>query len=888
MSLASGTKLGRYEIRSKLGEGGMGEVYRATDQKLNRDVAIKVLPTSLATNSDRLHRFEQEAQAAGTLNHPNILAVYDVGVHENAPYVVTELLEGENFRELLSAGSLPSRKAIDYATQIARGLAAAHEKNIIHRDLKPDNLFITKDERVKILDFGLAKLSQPTTDEVGQTDIATRKVHTDPGTVMGTVGYMSPEQVRAKSVDHRSDIFSFGTVLYEMLSGRRAFQRDSAIESLNAILKEEPADFGDADGNISPALERVVLHCLEKNPDRRFQSATDVVFALESLSGVTSHRSQQTLLGSAALPTDRSVKRERWIWATACALLLLLASALAFKYVFAPVNDKPLVKLALATPENVTFPSNITISPNGLLVTFVATDANGKRHLWLRQLDSLKAEPLPATDGANGPFWSPDSHFIAYFSNHKLLKIEISGGRPQTLCDVGEYGGGTWNRDGVILFGGSEGLYRVSAQGGTPVLATKASAKEEAHRWPYFLPDGRHFVFLGDAGTTEDHHIRVGTLDSQETEILFGAISRIVYALPGYLLYVNQGALVTVPFNPSTLKVTGEVATIAERIAELGQNHEFDFSASETGTLAYQSGSYNSQLAWFDRTGKKLSAVGEPAGIVKQTLSPDDKSAAAGLVDADGRESDVWIYDFKRGTSSRLTFDPNGDGTPVWSPDGTRVVFGSNRLHTGGIDLFEKAATGTGEEKLLLQSTDAKVATNWSRNGQFLLFEDWGQQAKCAVWLMNMSGTPEPRPILQSTVFNQGQGAFSPDGQFISYTSDESGRNEVYVQRFPVTTDKWPISSGGGSQPVWGADGHELFYLSEDKKMMAVDVKVGKTFESGMPHQLFEIGPLKDFGGSSYSVTSDGQRFLISSSVEADQSSPMKIVLNWTASLKKK
>ena len=888
MSLASGTKLGRYEIRSKIGEGGMGEVYRATDQKLNRDVAIKVLPTSLATHSDRLHRFEQEAQAAGTLNHPNILAVYDVGVHENAPYVVTELLEGENFRELLSTGSLPARKAIDYATQIARGLAAAHEKNIIHRDLKPDNLFITKDERVKILDFGLAKLSQPTTDEVGQTDIATRKVHTDPGTVMGTVGYMSPEQVRAKSVDHRSDIFSFGTVLYEMLSGRRAFQRDSAIETLNAILKEEPADFGDTDSNIAPALERVMFHCLEKNPDRRFQSATDVVFALESLSGVTSHRSQQTMIGSATLSKDRSAKRERWIWATACALLFLLASAFALRYFFASTSDKPLVKLALATPENVTFPANITISPNGQLLTFVATDGNGKRHLWLRQLDSLKAEPLPSTDGASEPFWSADSHFIAYFSNHKLFKIEIPGGRPQTLCDVGEHGGGTWNRDGVILFGGAQGLYRVFAQGGTPALATKVSPKEEAHRWPYFLPDGRHFVFLGDAGTTEDHHIRVGTLDSQESEILFGAISRIVYSAPGYLLYVNQGALVAVPFNPSSLKVTGEVATIEERIAEVGPNHEFDFSVSETGTIAYKSGGYNSQLTWYDRTGKKLGTVGEPASIVVLTLSPDDKGAAAGFVDADGRASDVWIYDFKRGTSSRLTFDPNGDGNPIWSPDGTKIVFGSNRQNRGGIDLFEKAASGTGEEKLVLQSNDSKYPTSWSRDGRFLLFEDWGPQGKGEIWVTNMSGTPDPKPLLQSPVFNQTQGAFSPDVHFISYSSDESGRNEVYVQRFPVTSDRWPISSGGGFQPMWSANGHELFYVGYDKKIMAVEVKVGKTFESGIPHALFDVTSMKYLGGNSYAVTSDGQRFLISSSVEADQSSPMNIVQNWTASLKKK
>jgi serine/threonine protein kinase len=888
MSLASGTKLGRYEIRSKLGEGGMGEVYRATDHKLNRDVAIKVLPTSLTTNSDRLHRFEQEAQAAGTLNHPNILAVYDVGVHEDAPYVVSELLEGENFRELLSTGSLPARKAIDYATQIARGLAAAHEKNIIHRDLKPDNLFLTKDERVKILDFGLAKLSQPSVEEVGQTDIATRKVHTDPGTVMGTVGYMSPEQVRAVQVDRRSDIFSFGAVLYEMLSGHRAFQRDSAIETLNAILKEEPAEVGDSNDNIPPTLERVVLHCLEKNPDRRFQSATDVVFALESLSGVTSHRSQQTMIGSVSLLKERRHNRERLLWGTVCALLFLLASAFAFKYFFATTNDKPLMKLALATPDKVTFPSNITLSPNGLLVTFVASDPDGKRHLWVRPLDSLRADPLPATEGASSPFWSPDNHFIGYFANRKLFKIEISGGRPQALCEVGESSGGTWNPDGVILFGGTAGLYRISAQGGTPVLATKVSQKEEAHRWPNFLPDGRHFIFLGDAATTEDHHIRVGTLDSQESEILFPAISRIVYAPPGYLLYINQGALVTVPFNPNSLKVTGEISTVAERIAEVGDNHEFDFSVSETGNLAYQSGSFNAQLTWFDRTGKKLGTVGEPVGMVHMTLSPDANSAAAGLVDADGRESDVWIYDFKRGTSSRLTFDANGDGTPLWSPDGTKIVFGSNRQHTGGIDLFEKAASGTGEEKLLLQSNDAKFGTSWSRDGQFLLFENWRQQGKGEVWVTNMSGTPEPKPLLHSTVFNQTQGAFSPDGHFISYTSDESGRTEVYVQRFPVTSDRWPISSGGGFQPTWSANGHELFYLSGDKKMMAVEVKIGKTFESGIPHPLFDVSSLKDLLGNSYAVTADGQRFLMRTSVEADQSTPMTIVLNWTSSLRKK
>ena len=608
MTLEAGTKLGRYEIRSKLGAGGMGEVYRARDEKLNRDVAIKVLPAALAENHDRLHRFEQEAQAAGALNHPNILAIYDVGTNGSAPYVVSELLEGESLRDRLEHGPLASRKAIEYATQIARGLATAHSKGIIHRDLKPDNLFITKDDQIKILDFGLAKLVQPSTEEISQTDIATRKVHTDPGTVMGTAGYMAPEQVRGREVDHRADIFSFGAVLYEMLSGRRAFHRDSAIETLNAILKEEPAELTSTDPHIAPALERVVWHCLEKSPDRRFQSASDVAFALESLSGVTSHPSQQTTI-SAAISGSRRWSRERLIWLGVCLLLLAATTALAIAYFSQSAPKVNVVRLALPTADKTTLPAHVTVSPDGFLVAFVANNADGKRELWVRSLDADKPQLLSGTEGATSPFWSPDSQYIGYFANGKLFKVDAVRGRPQLLCDVREDRGGTWNQDGVILFGDPQGLQRISAHGGTPALATKVDAKEEAHRWPYFLPDGRHFVFLGDAQTTENHHIRLGSLDSQETQILFGAVTRVAYAPPGFLLYVNQGALVAQRFDATSLKVSGDPTTLVEHVAEVGGNHEFDFSVSTNGVLAYQVGSSKSQLVWFDRTGKKLETV---------------------------------------------------------------------------------------------------------------------------------------------------------------------------------------------------------------------------------------------------------------------------------------
>src|SRR5689334_22018373 len=641
MTLETGTKLGRYEIRSKVGAGGMGEVYRARDEKLNRDVAIKVLPAALSENADRLHRFEQEAQAAGALNHPNILAIYDVGTNGTAPYVVSELLEGESLRDRLAHGPLPNRKAIDYATQIARGLAAAHAKGIVHRDLKPDNLFVTKDEHVKILDFGLAKLVQPSAEEAAQTDVATRKVHTDPGTVMGTAGYMAPEQVRGRAVDHRADIFSFGAVLYEMLSGRRAFHGDSAIETLNAILKEEPPANTETNPNIAPALERVVWHCLEKAPERRFQSATDVAFALESLSGVTSHASEQTL-PRGAIPTPSRWTRERLIWLAVCLLLGASLAALAVAYFSRAEPSGHAVRLALTTPEKSTFPAHITVSPNGLLVAFTASNAEGKRELWVRSLDADQAQPLGGTEGARSPFWSPDSRSIGYFANGKLFRVEAARGRPQVLCDVRENSGGTWSHDGVILFGGPDGLHRVSAQGGTPELATKVDQHEEAHRWPYFLPDGRHFIFLGDAQTTENHHIRIGTLDSTETQILFSAVTRVAYSSPGYLVYVNQGALVAHPFDTKSLKLTGDPTTLIEHIAEVGQNHEFDFSVSENGVLTYQTGSAKSQLAWFDRTGKKVEPVAEPDNYATVVLAPDGRRAATGLLDADGRQSDVW------------------------------------------------------------------------------------------------------------------------------------------------------------------------------------------------------------------------------------------------------
>jgi Tol biopolymer transport system component len=543
------------------------------------------------------------------------------------------------------------------------------------------------------------------------------------------------------------------------------------------------------------------------------------------------------------------------------------------------------IRLALTTSGKATLPARVTVSPDGSRVAFLADDSEGKRLLWVRSMESLSAQPLMGTQGASSPFWSPDSHSIGYFANGKLFRVEAAGGRSQALCEVTETSGGTWNRDGVILFGGPDGLHRVSAQGGTPALITKIDLTEEAHRWPYFLPDGRHFVFLGDAPTTENHHIRVGSLDSQETQILFSAVTRIAYAPPGFLLYVSQGALVAQPFDPQKLKVMGEPTVVAERITTVGGNHEFDFSVSDNGVLAYQTGSIQSQLVWFDRSGKKLQTVGEPDTYASVGLSADGQRAAVGMLDPDGRHSDIWLLDLLRGSKSRLTFDPKSDGSPIWSPDGTRLVFYSNRGSEGHTNLFVSTASAAGEEKVLLPSDSDDTPTSWSRDGQNILFTRYAKM-RAGVWLMPLSGDGQPKPLFQSPAFDQGFATFSPDGRFIAYTSNESGRWEVYVQSFPASADKLMVSSSGGALPLWRDDGRELFYITEDGRVMSAEIKTGAKIESRVPQQLFQTR-IKLADDYPYAINSDGSRFLINILAETNDTAPMIVVLNWTAALKK-
>lgn len=868
----------------------MGEVYLARDPKINRDVAIKVLPAAFSANAERLRRFEQEAQAAGAINHPNILSIYDVDTHEGSPYVVSELLDGTTLREQLNGNGLPLRKSLDYALQIASGLAAAHAKGIVHRDLKPENLFVTKDGRLKILDFGLAKLTEQADGSADHKELPTRKFNTDPGAIMGTVGYMSPEQVRAERVDHRSDIFSLGTILYEMLSGNRAFHRTSTVETLNAILKEDPPELSRSNSHINPTLERVVMHCLEKNPDHRFQSARDVAFALEALSGTNSGRTV-TAVESFSPP---ATKKTAWLpWIIAGVLLLGLLGTLPFVIAYlrrAPVQVATAARFFIYPPEKTSFGGPFAVSPDGLRVVLRGT-SEGKTLLWVREMDTLTAKPLEGTDDAIYPFWSPDSRFIGFFSAGKLKKIEVAGGPTQTLCDAPDGRGGTWNRDGVIVFAPSplDVLYQVSAAGGLPVAVTKldASTKEQAHHFPYFLPDGRHFLYAGRAGLNENSRILVAALDSNETERLMNFTSNAVYVDPGYLLTMRQLTLVAQRFDPEQIKLIGDPFPVVEGVDSIPGLGFGLFSVSQTGVLVYRSGSGgNVDLVWFDRAGKRLGTLGPAGAFNNPSLSPDEKRLAVSMIDPLGRlTSDIWLIDLESGSRTRLTFDPGAESSPTWKPDGSVIVFHTSR--DGPLNIYQKAANGAGTEDPLLRSDNSKNPTDWSADGKFILYQEQNPRTGSDLWVLPLSEEQKPFPFLQ-TNSTEVQARFSPNGKWIAYTSNESGTYQIYVRSFP-SGGQWQISDNGGGDPKWRRDGKELFYISSDRKLMAVEVKgEGATFESSVPKTLFEMR-IRGLPGprNYYDVSHDGKRFLVASTPEEAATQPMTVVLNWQSDLKR-
>ena len=882
-AISPNTTIAQYTIVSKIGEGGMGEVYRARDTKLGRDVAIKVLPSSLSENIDRLNRFEQEAQAAGSLNHPNILVIYHIGTHEGAPYIVSELLEGETLRARMGGVALPQRKAIDYALQIANGLSTAHQKGIIHRDLKPENLFVTKDGRLKILDFGLAKLSGAGDASQSETEIPTRRVNTDPGVVMGTIGYMSPEQLRGKPTDHRSDIFSFGAVLYEMLSGRRAFRGESTADTMSAILREDPPDLSGTNRNINPALERIVNHCLEKNPGERFNSAGDLAFAIEALSNTAGTSEAAETILSALPPAKR--KARNWLAWSFAGLLLISTVVLGWLYFRRTAELGLPVRFVIASPQEVTEVSTPAISPDGRMIAFLGM-FEGKRYLYTRSLNSLETQRMAGTEDATSPFWSPDSRYLAFFSTNKLKKIEATGGSAQTLCDAPSLYGGTWNRDGVILVGvDNKGISRVSSAGGslTQVLELDASRKEQAHAWPSFLPDGKHFIYQSWAGASETSAIFVASIDGGERKLLLKEDSSPSY-IPGYLLFARGSTLMAQAFSADKLQVSGEPFPVAEGVTYIPATSYASVSISENGTMVFLSGGLlMRQLVWFDRSGKKLEQVGSPGWFNDIVLSPDGKKLAIQQL-SPGTTTDIWLMDFTRGTSSRFTFGPTIQDSPVWSPDGSQVIYMTGA--DGQTNFLRKASSGAGSEERIFESENGSDIHDWSRDGRLLLFTQFGTKTGADLWVLPMSEGDKPFPVLQ-TDFVETRGQFSPDGKWLVYASNESGETEVYVQNFPPSGGKWLISTNGGSQPRWRADGKELFYVAPDKTLMAVGINATSTFEMSKPVPLFTTQVSSYTAPNRYVVSADGQRFLVNSPAGETSRTPITVVLNWVDSLKR-
>jgi Tol biopolymer transport system component/predicted Ser/Thr protein kinase len=877
MTLSPGTRLGPYELVAPVGAGGMGEVYRAKDTRLDRTVAVKVLPAHLSSSAESRQRFEREAKTISQLSHPHICALYDVGNQDGVEFLVMEYLEGETLSDRLLKGPLSFEQVLRYGIEIADALDKAHRQGIVHRDLKPGNVMITK-SGVKLLDFGLAKAVAPVGRTSGSslTALPTQAGSnlTQEGTILGTFQYKAPEQLEGKESDARTDIFAFGCVLYEMATGRKAFSGKSQASLISSIMGSQPPPVSTVAPMTPPAFDRVVRTCLAKDADDRWQTAHDVMLELKWVAEGGS---------AAGLPAPVVAKRrnrER-LWMAATAVLAVAVVTLVARTLLGPAPPTRTVRLSLAQPAYAPYESvhSMAVSPDGQRIAFVGVTSDDKRSLWVRDLDTLQPRPLAGTEGSERPFWSPDGRFLGYFSDGKLKKIDASGGPPQVLAAAPFGSGGTWNRDGVIVFEPSvfDPLYRVPATGGAAVPATRLGPREEGHRWPSFLPDGRHFVFLADARRTEDHRIKVGSLDSLESRDLLGAVSNVAFASPSHLLFVRAGSLLAQPFDVKHLRLAGEPVVVGNVIAETGVgNHEFKFSASQNGVIAFASVNPNSHLVWLDRNGRQLGTVGDPVRRGVFEVSPRRDQAAYEQLDADGRNADLWVLDLARGITTRFTFDPGSDFSPVWSPDGGRIIFGATRKEFE--DLYVKSAAAGAPEELLLSSGDDKSPTSWSPDGRHILFENYTSQG-IDLWLLSLEGPPKAKPFIQ-TPFDETKAVFSPDGRRVAYVSEESGRGEIYVCGFPDRSNRRQISTGGGARPRWRADGRELFYGARGGKLIAVEV--GANGEFGAPRELFQVRGARD-----YAVAPDGQKFLVDVGLEDPATAPATVVLNWTADLKR-
>ena len=895
MGISPGTRIGTYEITSPLGEGGMGVVYRARDTKLLRDVALKVLPDHFAGDPDRLSRFQREAQVLASLNHPNIAQIYGL----ESGCIVMELVEGETIAERLQRGPVSIEETIAIASQVADALEAAHERGIMHRDLKPANIKLTPAGQVKVLDFGLAKVlgaAEPGADPMNSPTLLSGSM---PGMIMGTAAYMSPEQARGKSVDARTDVWAFGCVVYEMLTGRRLFEGEMVTDSIAKVIAGQP-DWDALPPDTPPALRMMLAESLKKDPRQRLQHIHDARLFLNP-----------ALIPVAPRPaTQPGPPRKRGTpWLTAALTLVLLAALYPATLYFTHTEpNQPVMRFEMPAP-GILGTEGLVISPDGQRIVYVATSA-GKQQVWVRPIGSLSAQPLAGTENAAGLFWAPDNRHVGFFADGKLKKVDVTGGGVQTLCDASIPAPGAWSRNGIILFTGVSGgplsLMRVSEAGGqaTPVIGAKQT---EVQALPQFLPDDRHFIFhTFSIGGSQDASLDLGSLDSKETRRLMTLAnvsattnSPAIFASPGYILFSRDRTLLAQPFDMAHMSPSGEPSPIAENV-------RLEFSVSNNGILVYRTAADSqqpqqsaAQLSWFDRKGKQAGQIPSPAIVGSLRLSQDDQRIAIDNAGVAGATPDIWVID-SRGVPNKITADnPLLDGYPVWSPDASRVGFAAIREKDVTPQLYQKASNGVGAASRLLpeNTTDVTLPTDWSLDGQNILFVRYaiGSFQKVDLWVLPTSGDGKPRKLLQNGFTNL-QAQFSPDGRYIAYTTNEQGSFQIAVQTFPdPSLGKWTITREGGTEPIWRHDGRELYYLAPDGKIMAVSIKTGSNFDAGQPTPLFQTALRQQQPAPfarRYAVSSDGQRFLIASSSSQPSTSgndtPITAVLNWTSILKKK
>jgi Tol biopolymer transport system component len=864
----------------------------ARDTNLDRQVAIKILPDAFAQDPERLARFEREAKALASLNHPNIAIIHDLERADGIRALVMELVEGPTLADRIAQGPIPFDEALPIARQIAVALEAAHEQGIIHRDLKPANIKRRPDGAVKVLDFGLAKAFEPMAargiDATISPTVTSPAMMTGIGVLLGTAAYVSPEQARGKAVDKRSDIWAFGCVLYEMLTGKRAFPGEDVSETLATVIKGEP-DWIPLPADTPESVRRLLRRCLQKDPNERLHDISDARIEVQEAQA-SPHRDMNIIVTPASVQ-----RRERVAWTLLCiATLALVALAVPTTLYVRRAEPEPVItRLDVVTPStNDGF--SFALSPDGRQLAFVA---NGERssQLWLRPLDQTTAQPLAGTEGATFPFWAPDGRAVGFFADGKLKRINLTGGAVQVLADAPQSRGGTWNADGVIVFAPAtnSALVHVAASGGAVAPVTQLASGQGSHRWPQFLPDGRRFLFSMATGLPQTHGAYISSLDGGEPIRVMSAETAAAYAAPGYLLLVSQGVLSAYPFDVASATVTGEPKVVEQAVGTDDGAFHSAFSVSEQGVLAHRVGvGSKRQLAWFDRRGE-MAVIGSPdeTAMANPEFAPNGQRLA--VTRSLQGNYDVWLIDLGRGVPNRFTFDPAIEYDAIWSPDGSQIVFRSTRK--GSADLFRKPANGTAEEQPLLITPQNKSSLDWSQDGRFLLYCVQNPKTASDIWALPMTGERKPFAVLESN-FDEIEGQFSPDGRWLAYASNESGRYEIYIRTFPEVGGKWRVSAAGGMHPRWRRDGRELFYVAPDTRLMAVTLRLAPDVDLpgvGTPVALFPTrlatgGNIPNAGFNTraqYAVAPDG-RFLVNMASDNAVMAPITIVHNWTAALK--